>query len=318
MSTNLNDVVFDVYRELTAQAQAKRVTKMQKFSKAPMQILPWLKWHIKALMCEYGRKSYSVLTRQGVPNVFTPTDKTFPEVKIAVYTVITGGYDDPNLPVYIDDSIDYYLFTDSDNASSKNWPANFRVLTVPETLNGLSSVKKNRYMKMHPDEVLSEEVTGRKYDYTIYIDGSLRITCDIKPLVYSLIASGKSIAIHNHFMRDCLYDEGQLLWIFDKLKYKPMKEQLDFYRNEGMPRHFGLPENTVLIRKTNDSRLQDIMHQWWLQVEKFTHRDQLSLPYVLWKNGLDMSYIFSLGNNVWKNPYFIYHWHKSYFWGNNL
>ena len=191
-------------------------------------------------------------------------------------------------------------------------PANFRVLPVPESLSGLSNAKKNRYMKLHPDEVLSEAVTGKKYDYTIYIDSSMRITCDIKPLVYSLIASGKSIAVHNHRVRDCIYDEGQQIWIFGRLDRRSIWEQLDFYRSEGMPKHFGLLENTVLIRKSNDSQLQDIMHQWWQQIERFTHRDQLSLPYVLWKNGLDMSYIFSLGTNVWDNPYFLYYPHNRY------
>ena len=262
------------------------------------------------MMSEYSRTHFGISDYAG-PNVFTPTEKVFPEAGIAVYYVITGGYDDFRLPFYIDDELDYYLFTDSEAASRIDMPANFRVLPVPERLRSLSNVKKQGYMKLHPDEVLSESVTGKKYDYTIYIDGSLRTTCNIKPLVYSLIASGKSIAIHKHRARDCIYDEAQLLWIYDRLDMKAVNEQIGFYRNEGMPKHFGLLENTVLIRKSNDPQLQDIMHQWWLQIERFTHRDQLSLPYVLWKNGLDMSYIFSLGNNVWKNPYFLYYSHKS-------
>ncbi|MBQ6112253.1 MAG: DUF616 domain-containing protein [Synergistaceae bacterium] len=239
-------------------------------------------------------------------NEFIPTDKKFPGTKIAVYKVITGGYDNLKDPVYIDDEIDYYAFTDSESMQpGKAW----KIISVPERLSGLSNTKKNRYMKIHHDETL--ELTGKKYDYCVYIDGSLRITCDIKPLVYSLIESGKNIAIHHHRIRDCIYSERNDILMLNKAKAKDIDRQLDFYRKEGMPEHFGLLENTVIIRKCNDSKLNDIMHQWWLQVERFTHRDQLSLPYVLWKNGLTCSYIFSLGTNVWRNPYFLYHPHNS-------
>ena len=309
MSTSLNDVVFEVYRDLTAQEQERRLTYIQKFFRSPMKIFNWLKVRAKALSCEYGRRNFFRLTYGGEPNVFQATDKVFPDTKIAVYTVITGGYDEPKLPIYIDDTLDYYLFTDS-GKTQENLPENFRALPIPEKLNSLSNAKKNRYMKLHPDEFITESITGKKYDYTIYIDGRTRITCDIKPLVYSLIDSGKTIAIHDHFMRDDIYEEGQMMWIRGKVDRKGTRKQLNVYKDEGMPKHFGLLENTVLIRKCNAPQIQDIMHQWWLQIEKFTHRDQLSLPYVLWKNGLDTSWVFSLGTNVWKNPYFMHYGHN--------
>ena len=314
MSTSLNDVVFEVYREVMKQAEVRNMTKLQKFFKAPQKLFKWLKWHIKAPMYSYGRKIFfggDNVYAAGT-NIFHPTKEQFPDVKIAVYYVITGNYDSFRMPIYIDDTIDYYLFTDSGAGTDTQELNNFRIMRVPESLDGLNNVRRQRYTKLHPDEVLSESVTGKKYDYTVYIDGSMRITCDIKPLVYSLIVSGKSFGIHKHFSRDCLYDEAELLMIGSSISSKDIREQTDFYSREGMPRHFGLPETTVLIRRCNDPQLQDIMQQWWLQIERFTHRDQISLPYVLWKNGLDMSYLFSLGNNVWQNPYFLYHAHNSH------
>ena len=166
-------------------------------------------------------------------------------------------------------------------------------------------MKQQRYLKLHPDEIIPS-----KYDYTVYIDGSLRITCDIKPLVYSLIDSGKSIAIHDHYVRDCIYDEAQILYIVNKANEDELKKQVIFYKKEGMPEHFGLLETPVIIRKSNDPELKGIMNAWWEQIERFTHRDQLSLPYVLWKSGKGMEYVFSLGDNVWRNPYFLYYVHN--------
>ena len=130
MSTSLNDVVFEIYRELEhihkqdlhnmeewhnntlLRTKLKRalnhpslvVRKLHSllFPKTPNEyekrFIKWSRiWSEKSLM----------------PNVFTPAGKTFPDTKIAVYTCITGGYDEIKEPFYVDDSIDYYAVTDS-------------------------------------------------------------------------------------------------------------------------------------------------------------------------------------------------------------
>ncbi len=185
----------------------------------------------------------------------------------------------------------------------------WQVKALPSYLDNLSNARKNRYVKLHPDEFLSEEATGKKYDYTIYIDGKIRITCDIKPLVYSLIESGKTIATHMNPRND-IYAEAGMAFVHKDLPYKDVKAQMDFYKSKGMPECFGVTENAVIIRKCNDPEVNSLMEQWWEQIQRFTHRDQLSLPYVLWKNGVDISYIFSLGYNIWGSPFFIFHIHK--------
>ena len=319
MSTNLNDVVAELYRELQIRYEKKPVpvSKFKKLCRAPMHMFHQLWKRMRFPLHGYGAAFVKDMPVYAAGfNKFQPTDKVFPDIKIAVYSAITGGYDNIKTPIYIDDTLDYYLFTDapasgtSEIMQTSGERCSFTMLPVPEHLTGLSSAKKNRYIKLHPDEVLSESITGKKYDYTVYIDGSIRITCDIKPLVYSLVESGKNIAIHTHFVRDCLFDEAKICYFGGKADWNSLTEQMNAYRREGMPRHFGLAENSVIIRKCNDPELQHIMHEWWLQIKRYTHRDQLSLPYVLWKNGLDMSYIFSLGTNVWKNPYFLFSRHN--------
>lgn len=153
-------------------------------------------------------------------------------------------------------------------------------------------------------------MTGRKYDYSIYIDGSIRITCDIKPLVYSLIDAGKTIALHNHSYIKSIHDEAAACCIWGLAERSILTEQLNFYRHEGFTDDMGHFENPVIIRKCNDDELNSIMRTWWEQIQRFTHRDQISLPYALWKNGKNGEYIFSLGNNVQRSPYFIFHGHN--------
>lgn len=53
----------------------------------------------------------------------------------------------------------------------------------------------------------------------------------------------------------------------------------------------GLTENNVIYRKHKDPRCIKVMEDWWYMVENYSRRDQLSLFYVLWKNGEQMTYL---------------------------
>ena len=46
------------------------------------------------------------------------------------------------------------------------------------------------------------------------------------------------------------------------------------------------------------------MEKWWDEYLRFPTRDQLSLPYVVWKYGFDKAQIMILGNDVEMNPRF--------------
>ena len=58
------------------------------------------------------------------------------------------------------------------------------------------------------------------------------------------------------------------------------------YNGEHFPTHYGLYENNVIIYHPHDPNVQAICEAWWNEIENFSHRDQLSLTYVLWKNNL--------------------------------
>ena len=60
--------------------------------------------------------------------------------------------------------------------------------------------------------------------------------------------------------------------------------QLNAYRKEGFPEHYGLPQTCILLRYHNEESCIKLMETWWEQLEKYSHRDQLSFNYALWKN----------------------------------
>ena len=120
VSTSLNDVVNELYRELQVRFDKKPVpvSKFKKFSRHPVLFFTQLWKHLRYPLYGYG--SFRSTAHQAAEfNVFTPTEKIFPEAKIAVYTVITGSYDNIKQPIYADDTLDYYLITDSPSSSSE-------------------------------------------------------------------------------------------------------------------------------------------------------------------------------------------------------
>lgn len=215
--------------------------------------------------------------------------------RIAVYTSIYGNYDLPKEPAYISKQCDYYIITDQDIPESSIWK---EINYHDDQFDDLNNMQKNRYVKLHPHNFFSG------YQYSLYIDGNIRIMADVLPMVHNM---GKAfIALHNHPLRDCIYKECKIFKYSSRLKpyYKDTSFQTGQYRKEGYPSNNGLYENTIIIRKHNEQKCIQLMDFWWRQLNQYSFRDQISLPYSIWKIQLDSSELHILGNDLSKNPRF--------------
>lgn len=215
--------------------------------------------------------------------------------KIAVYTCITGNYDKKILEPFLQPSnIDYFLYTDNQETKSVNW----KIRGIPEKILKYNNILKNRYIKMHPQELFSG------YDYSIYIDGNVEVMSDLTDLVYA-IKDKTGISMHRHQFRNCIYNEIEVCKIKKKGNYKKMKEQVERYRNEGFPKEFGMLEATIIVTDLKSKNAKVILDNWW---KEFTSseslRDQIALQYVIWRNNFKIEDFGSLGNNLYKNPKF--------------
>lgn len=252
--------------------------------------------YLKYILIGYLFKRKLVKENLNKLNKFQETEKEYPNLKLVIYTVISGKYDIINRPIYIDDNIDYYVFTDHEIPKNSPWK---RITFKDINISNYSPLEQARYVKTHP------HIFFPQYDYSMFIDGNIQTTCDVKPLFYSLHENNKTIAIHKHQCRDCIYDEAKIIFAHGRAKFFDILKQMRYYKKGGFPKHYGLFETNILIRKHNDIKCKKIMEDWWKEINTFTKRDQLSFTYVLWKNGLQKDYILSLGNNSRKNPYFI-------------
>lgn len=212
--------------------------------------------------------------------------------KIAVYTCITGEYDSVEEPLIGEKACEYFLFTNNNNLKSNFW----NIKEIPEDIKKLeNNAKINRYIKMHPYELFPD------YDYSIYIDGNVQIVSIISNLIEK-INNKTGLAIHRHCERKCIYDEIKACRAYNKGKYSMLKKQGKRYKKEKFPEKYGMLECNMLISDLKNEMSEKIFNEWWNEyINSESMRDQIAIPYVLWKMNLKIEDVGNLGSNINKN-----------------
>lgn len=209
-------------------------------------------------------------------------------MKKVIYTIITGKYDNLNKIKHKSDGWDYICFTDNLNIPHNGWK-----LVKIKNPNNLDDYRIARKYKLLPHLYLKD------YDYSIHIDGNTEILCDLNQLESDIILSGFDINMAKHRLRDCLYEEAQVCIKGNKGNYNDIVKQIKDYKKEEMPTNFGLYSCGFQFRNLKSERLQSFSHEWFNEIIKYSVRDQISFPYVLWKgneiniNLLDWKLIYS-------------------------
>jgi len=94
------------------------------------------------------------------------------------------------------------------------------------------------------------------------------------------------MAVLIHPYRTCLYDEAKEMASGYKNLKKTINDQVKQYREDGMPDQQGLYGCSMLIRRGDKNNVIKHCELWWEEVKKYSPRDQISFPYVLWKYNL--------------------------------
>ena len=233
--------------------------------------------------------------RNGTPDEFINKYRMFwePSNKKVIYTCICGPYDRLRDPQFVDSECDYICFTDQKFMTDK-----WIIRPIPDELKDLTSVKRQRAVKLLPHKYLPQ------YDLSVWVDANIDIKASVFKYVDEHKEPGKYLLVGEHPMRKCLYDEEKEVVKLKKDVPEITSKQMEKYRSLGMPEKFGLPQTCILIRWHNDPTCIKFDEAWWQEVKEHSHRDQLSFSYVMWsvdKDGikfLDKS-IFSCSTFFW-------------------
>ena len=195
--------------------------------------------------------------------------------KFVLYTAIFGKTGRFNVPDISIRDVDRFCFTDLDVLSK------FYQIKKME-LNRLISVRRQRFVKICiPDEIFDN------YEYSVYVDCKRPYSVNFKKLL-DCMEEGSDIVTRRHRRRSCAYDEGEFCIIKKKDHSAVILKQLEYYKSQKYPDHNGLQASGLLIRR-HTKRMKEFSKLWWQQVERYSHRDQISLPYVAWKYGMKIS-----------------------------
>lgn len=117
------------------------------------------------------------------------------------------------------------------------------------------------------------------HDISVYFDGSREWKGHPTDLAEQLDGEWGAF---KHPVRSCIYQE------FTEVKGKLsdptlVDKQRARYEEAGYGTHKGLYENAVIVRR-NTPTVKKLNEMWWQEYEEGCERDQVSLPYVFWKN----------------------------------
>lgn len=198
---------------------------------------------------------------------------------VIVYSAVTSGYDMVFKPKTSSENIHYVLFSDRVN-KIRGWD----VLPLTNKVEG-SHPLTNRWYKFFPHKVF------REAEYSVYVDGNIRILGDLAPLIEEFKQSRAALGLFKHLERTTILQEVDACLEhrkFDERDKEQVKYQLQTYAEEGMPLDQPLTDNGIIFRWHKHPGLSKAMSSWWGQLHEYSKRDQISLPYVVWKEDVSV------------------------------
>jgi hypothetical protein len=221
------------------------------------------------------------------------------EMKRLIYTAVFKGYDRVYPPVCAEPDVDYVIVTDDAGLNVSGW----QTLYV-DTDSFAAPKAANLYYKALLHRVLPA------YDASLYVDGNIRILGPTRQLFEALEQSGSALMQYAHPLRSSVVEELEAVIAAGKVGDSARaRKEFESYCNDGFPDTVRLGENGILLKNHRHPKLDDAMALWSVLFQKNLTRDQLSLPYVIWRTGLDVTLL--PGTFRDPNPFFALYPHYS-------
>lgn len=204
-------------------------------------------------------------------------------MKVVVYTVIIGGYD--NLRNHVDLPYDFIAYIDDKSIIPVN--TNWQIRDIPEeyTHSNISAKRLSTLLKMIPHKLFPE------YDISVYIDGKLSINENIQILL-DLEYDENRLLSNKHPVRQCLYDEIDKLRRLGWENENVCNEVECLFKKVHYPKNYGMIDTCMMIRRHNDPYVIEIMEENISLLDKYNITlHELMFNYVLWKQSKTVSVI---------------------------
>jgi hypothetical protein len=221
-------------------------------------------------------------------------------MKIAVLTSLFGSESDlRSLSMWEREyEVDYFAFLDRKHNDSLGWN---QIVSPDFTYDLTWSYRRNaKIYKILPNLFLPD------YDVHVWVDSGQTVIKD-PHLICEEYLKDSDIAVFKHSDRNCVYDEMQKV-VELKMEHPPLiGQQRRYLESIKFPEDQGLYELACFVRKNNNATHQMGL-MWWEIICRFSSRDQISFPQVLWRmqNNIKISILPGLVNHWRGNEFFSY------------
>lgn len=217
---------------------------------------------------------------------------------VGLLTANAGGYDPVIAHEILDPDIDYFYMTDTEIPNHGFWQ-----------VKPLVSEKGGEIMAARRAKTSAPQYL-QGYEYGIWIDANVLIRQSLRPYI-DMAIQNPDVPIFGipHPKRSCIYDEAKAVVDHGKADAVKVKMQMNRYATEGFPKKYGLIETNFLLFNLTHPLTAKIFQLWANELESQTHRDQLSLNYVLWKLKANWLPLMIEGHSLRDCPGFAYFGH---------
>ncbi len=197
-------------------------------------------------------------------------------MKRLVYTAVFGDYDRVYPPVRPEPGVDYVIVTDDARLTVPGWNS----MVVDS-----SAFPNPKAANLFHRALIHRLLPG--YDASLYHDGNIRLLGETAPLFDELERSQAALAAYRHPLRRTVAEEAQAVIEIGKVRdSQRVREEVSRYMADGFPDNIRLIETTIVLKNHRAPSLDAAMELWWNLFRDYLTRDQLSLPYVIWRTGL--------------------------------
>ncbi|MHA1712916.1 MAG: glycosyltransferase domain-containing protein [Candidatus Ranarchaeia archaeon] len=198
--------------------------------------------------------------------------------KPVIYTCITNSYNElPAIPFSLLDDFNFICFTDQGQVvRAAGWsifPLNFQLANQRLTAKAVKILPHHLFLN---------------HKLSIWVDGNIVIKNSVSDIFRKFEASSALIGLISHDKRNCLYEEAKCCLRWGKDEPKRIKAQVTAYKAAGVKRNQGLYQGRFLLRRHTEEACSAAMDLWWDQIITYSIRDQISLPFIIMQNNLDV------------------------------
>lgn len=203
------------------------------------------------------------------------------------YSVLFGRYDKPPEAVHTA-GIDYFLFTDRPDTVIAPWKA------VHVDSKKYGPQRTGRYFKCLGHRLFPMA------DRSVYFDASFMFVRPLERLLHD--HARVKFGLFKHLNHSDISAEAEACIKQDKDDPDVLMHQVFRYRGDGLPEPSDCYATGVLIRDLSDPAVGKVNEMWCQEIAKGSVRDQISLPYVFWKQCFRPSVI---QGDVFYNNYLV-------------